>query len=224
MMMNLFSIFDPSTSLMFSLNWISSICIILLLPNLFWVIPSRWGFLIIWLLNYLMSEFYNLLNNKMNNMNILLFISMFMMIMLNNFMGMFPYIFTSSSHLSFSMSLSLVLWVALMLFGWINFTNHMLTHLVPQGTPVLLMPFMVLIETISNLIRPITLSVRLSANMIAGHLLMTLISSTGTSLSVVMLVMMLLSQSILIILELSVSIIQAYVFTVLSTLYSTETN
>nr|ACH85760.1 ATP synthase subunit 6 [Nasonia vitripennis]ACH85768.1 ATP synthase subunit 6 [Nasonia vitripennis] len=224
MMMNLFSIFDPSTSMNFSMNWISSIYIIMFYPNLFWLIPSRWNYMYMNLLKYLINEFYMLLNKKINVINMILFIGLFMNIMLNNFMGLFPYIYTSTSQMTFSMTLSMSLWIMMMLFGWMINTNFMFTHLVPQGTPNLLMPFMVLIESISNVIRPITLAVRLSANMIAGHLLMTLISSTGSKLNMLMLFIMLMTQSMLIILELSVSVIQAYVFSVLSLLYSTETN
>nr|QSX81632.1 ATP synthase F0 subunit 6 [Philotrypesis tridentata] len=224
MMMNLFSIFDPMTSMTSSWNWLSMFYIFMFLPNLYWLIPSRFQYSWILIFKYLVNEFYMLLNKKINIMNCLLYISLFTLILLNNFMGMFSYIFTASSHLTFSLSLSLLMWLIFMIFGWLLNMNHMFTHLVPQGTPSVLMPFMVLIETISNIIRPLTLAVRLSANMIAGHLLMTLISSTGSSLSFMMLMFMLFSQNLLIILELSVSIIQAYVFTVLSTLYSTETN
>jgi F-type H+-transporting ATPase subunit a len=95
---------------------------------------------------------------------------------------------------------------------------------VPQGTPSILMPFMVCIETISNVIRPGTLAVRLTANIIAGHLLLTLIGNTGNSLSTVLLTFLIFSQVALLLLESAVSIIQAYVFAVLSTLYSREVN
>nr|AYE84584.1 ATP synthase F0 subunit 6 [Encarsia obtusiclava] len=223
-MMNLFSIFDPSTSLNFSLNWLSSIYILLLIPNFYWLIPSRYVYFLIMICKILIMEFIMLLNFKLNIYNIILLISLFFFILLNNFMGMFPYIFTSSSHLIFSLTISLIMWFSMMIFGWLLNTNHMFIHLVPQGTPSILMSFMVLIETISNIIRPGTLAVRLSANMIAGHLLMTLISSTGNSLIFLFLIIMLLMQCLLIILELSVSIIQAYVFTILSTLYSAESN
>nr|APC62426.1 ATP synthase F0 subunit 6 [Eretmocerus sp. WTT-2016] len=152
----------------------------------------------------------------------LLFLSLFIFILLNNFMGLFPYIFTSTSHLSMNLCFSMILWISMMLFGWVNYLNNMFIHLVPQGTPKILMPFMVMIETISNVIRPVTLSVRLTANMIAGHLLMTLISSTGINLNFFFLIFMLMIQNLLIILELSVSMIQAYVFMILSTLYSNE--
>nr|YP_010939195.1 ATP synthase F0 subunit 6 [Pseudoligosita yasumatsui]WLF85669.1 ATP synthase F0 subunit 6 [Pseudoligosita yasumatsui] len=222
MMMNLFSIFDPMISMNLSLNWLSSLYVLLFFPNLYWFIPSRLNFFYYLIMNYLMNEFKMLLNVKLNMFNLLMMISIFIYIMLNNFIGLFSYIYTSSSHLTFSLSYSLMLWISFMFFGWLMNTNHMFVHLVPQGTPNVLMPFMVLIETISNVIRSGTLAVRLSANMIAGHLLMTLISSTGPSSSFLMLMLMMIGHSLLVILELSVSIIQAYVFSVLSTLYSSE--
>nr|WMH03353.1 ATP synthase F0 subunit 6 [Encyrtus aurantii] len=224
MMMNLFSVFDPSSSMLISLNWISSLLIIFFIPLTFWVVPSRYMFIFIILVNNLNMNFKELLEKKMNMMNLIMFLSLLIMLFLNNFLGLFPYIFTSSSHLVFSLSLSLIFWVSFMMNGWLNHTNHMFAHLVPQGTPSMLMSFMVLVESLSNLIRSGTLSVRLSANMIAGHLLMTLISSTGSSLSLGLLMFMLISQILLIILELSVSFIQAYVFSVLSILYSVEVN
>nr|ANH79469.1 ATP synthase F0 subunit 6 [Eurytoma sp. TJS-2016] len=224
MMMNLFSIFDPSTSMNFSINWFSCMYLLLYLPLSFWFIPSRWNMFTMKIMFFLLSEMSVLLVKKENKMNLLIYISMFFFIILNNFLGLFSYIFTSTSHLTISLSMSLPLWVSFMIYGWINFSNHMFIHLVPSGTPSVLMPFMVLIETISNIIRPGTLAVRLTANMIAGHLLMTLISSTGSNLNLILLIFMLLSQMMLIMLELSVAFIQAYVFTILSTLYSSEVN
>jgi F-type H+-transporting ATPase subunit a len=100
----------------------------------------------------------------------------------------------------------------------------MFAHLVPQGTLSVLIPFIVCIETISNVIRPGTLAVRLTANIIAGHLLLTLIGNTGNSLSSIILSILLISQVALLILESAVAIIQSYVFAVLSTLYSREVN
>lgn len=84
------------------------------------------------------------------------------------------------------------------------------------------MPFIVCIERIRNIIRPGTLAIRLSANIIAGHLLLTLLGSTGPSLSLTLLNLLIFAQIILLILESAVSIIQSYVFTVLRTLYSRE--
>jgi F-type H+-transporting ATPase subunit a len=84
------------------------------------------------------------------------------------------------------------------------------------------MPFMVLIETIRNTIRPLTLAVRLIANIIAGHLLITLLGNQAVGASIYIIGLVVIAQIILLALELSVSIIQSYVFSVLVTLYTRE--
>nr|YP_010284524.1 ATP synthase F0 subunit 6 [Nadezhdiella cantori]UKQ56267.1 ATP synthase F0 subunit 6 [Nadezhdiella cantori] len=223
MMTNLFSAFDPSTNFNFSLNWMSTLLGLLLIPPMFWLIPSRINLLWINIITTLHKEFKVLLGNKTQG-STLIFVSLFSLILFNNFMGLFPYIFTSTSHMTLTLTLALPLWLSFMIYGWINNTIHMFAHLVPQGTPPVLMPFMVCIETISNLIRPGTLAVRLSANMIAGHLLMTLLGNTGSSLSMIMVNFLIITQILLLILESAVSIIQSYVFAVLTTLYSSEVN
>nr|UHA56149.1 ATP synthase F0 subunit 6 [Eudocima salaminia] len=225
MMSNLFSIFDPSTNL-FNLpfNWISTFLGIAFIPYTFWLIPNRhyifWNFI----LNKLHNEFKTLLKNNYFQGSTFIFISMFTFILFNNFLGLFPYIFTSTSHLTLSLSISLPLWLSFMIYGWINNSQHMFIHMIPQGTPSILMPFMVLIETISNVIRPGTLAVRLTANMIAGHLLMTLLSGTGPNMNYYMILILVLIQILLLILESAVAIIQSYVIAILSTLYSSEVN
>nr|YP_010946665.1 ATP synthase F0 subunit 6 [Margattea angusta]WGO57383.1 ATP synthase F0 subunit 6 [Margattea angusta] len=226
MMVNLFSVFDPSTNIMnISFNWLSTFMGIMFIPFSFWVIPSR--HLMLWstMIMKLHQEFKTLLGfNTVNKGSSFIFISLFSLIMFNNFLGLFPYIFTSTSHLIMTLSLALPMWLSFMLFGWFNNTQHMFTHLVPQGTPPILMPFMVCIETISNLIRPGTLAVRLTANMIAGHLLLTLLGNTGPMLTSTLLMLLLFTQILLLMLESAVAIIQSYVFAILSTLYSSEIN
>nr|ATG33636.1 ATP synthase F0 subunit 6 [Gastrolina depressa] len=224
MMMNLFSSFDPSSNFNLSLNWLSTLIGLILIPPMFWLVPSR--LTIFWLkITYkLHEEFKVLINNPKMIGSTLSFIILFTMIMFNNFLGLIPYIFTSTSHMVLTLSLALPLWLTFMLYGWINNTIHMLAHLVPQGTPPVLMAFMVCIETISNMIRPGTLAIRLSANMIAGHLLMTLLGNTGPMMSFYMINLLLIIQLLLIILETAVSLIQSYVFAILSTLYSSEVN
>nr|AII02498.1 ATP synthase F0 subunit 6 [Doa sp. MJT-2014] len=225
MMSNLFSIFDPTTNLFqLSLNWISTFLGLMFIPYIYWIIPNRHFFIWNFILNKLHDEFKTLLKNNYFNGSTFIFISMFSFILFNNFLGLFPYIFTSTSHLSLSLSISLPLWLSFMIYGWINNTQHMFIHMIPQGTPGILMPFMVLIETISNIIRPGTLAVRLTANMIAGHLLMTLLSGIGPSLSSYFILMLVMIQILLLILESAVAIIQSYVISILSTLYSSEVN
>nr|QYF07850.1 ATP synthase F0 subunit 6 [Proceratium itoi] len=221
MMMNLFNIFDPASSHKLSLNWMSMFIFIAFVPLQFWLIPSRSLIMFSIINKYLFNEFKSLINYSSSN--IIIFSSLFIFITMNNFMGLFPYIFTSSSHLSFSLSLSLSMWLGMMIFGWFNFFSDMMTHLTPLGTPFILMPFMVLIELISLLIRPITLSIRLSANMIAGHLLLSLLGSSGSSISITLMFIILFPiQLLLLTLEIAVSLIQAYVFSILSALYSSE--
>lgn len=84
------------------------------------------------------------------------------------------------------------------------------------------MPIIVIIETISNIIRPITLSIRLAANMVAGHLLLTLLGSQGPSLIFINLVLLIIGIVLLLLLEVAVACIQSYVFTILSSLYLNE--
>nr|AWN56146.1 ATP synthase F0 subunit 6 [Canthidium sp. DPP-2018] len=224
MMTNLFSSFDPSTYLNTSFNWLSTLLGLMFIPSMFWLIPSRYNFIWNKIIITLHNEFKILLGNNSIKGSTLIFISIFSMIMFNNFLGLFPYIFTSTSHLILTLSLALPLWLSFMIYGWFNHTIHMLAHLVPQGTPPVLMPFMVCIETISNLIRPGTLAVRLAANMIAGHLLLTLLGNTGSMLNMILINFLIMTQLLLLMLELAVSIIQSYVFAVLSTLYSSEVN
>nr|QID48521.1 ATP synthase F0 subunit 6 [Celes akitanus] len=224
MMTNLFSTFDPSTNIFnMSMNWTSTFLGLYLIPSMFWFTSSRINILWNKLSLTLNNEFKTLLGQKSFQGSTLIFVSIFIMMLFNNFMGLFPYIFTSTSHMTLTFSIALPMWTSFMLFGWINNTNHMFMHLVPQGTPTALMSFMVLIETISNIIRPGTLAVRLSANMIAGHLLMTLLGNTGPSMMMMTIHILIVSQMLLLILESAVTMIQAYVFSILSTLYSSET-
>nr|YP_010271083.1 ATP synthase F0 subunit 6 [Athyma zeroca]UJY98854.1 ATP synthase F0 subunit 6 [Athyma zeroca] len=225
MMNNLFSIFDPSTNIFnLSINWVSTFIGLLFIPYSFWLIPNRHFILWNFISFKLHEEFKTLLGSNSYKGSTFIFISLFFFILFNNFLGLFPYIFTSTSHLNISLSLSLTLWLSFMIYGWINNTQHMFIHMIPQGTPTILMPFMVLIETISNIIRPGTLAVRLTANMIAGHLLLTLLSNTGTNMPNYLLFMLIFIQILLLILESAVAVIQSYVITILSTLYSSEVN
>ena len=84
--------------------------------------------------------------------------------------------------------------------GGVKAPNSMMAHLVPLGTPVALIPFMVLIELVRNFIRPLTLSVRLAANIVAGHLLLTLLGNQGPNQSLVILFVLFFSLFLLTIL------------------------
>nr|YP_009711653.1 ATP synthase F0 subunit 6 [Abrus expansivus]QGA47521.1 ATP synthase F0 subunit 6 [Abrus expansivus] len=216
MMMNLFSVFDPATGMM-SMNWVS-IAFTMILPLSYWNTPSKLTTIIMLMMKKLTNEVTMHLGS---NEPSIFFVSMFMFILMNNVLGLFPYVFTASAHLVFSLSMALTMWISLMMFGWMNKTNKMFYHLVPVGTPYVLMPFMVMIESISNIIRPGSLAVRLTANMIAGHLLMTLLGNNLMNNMFMLTILMWLFMG-LILFELAVAFIQSYVFMTLSTLYSSE--
>ena len=146
------------------------------------------------------------------------------LVFINNFLGLLPYVFTGTSHLSVTLPLALPLWTGYILYNFINNTRRALAHLVPKGTPLILVPFMVLIEIVRNLIRPLTLSVRLAANIVAGHLLLVLVRGPMPSVNAGVLALAFTALIALIILELGVSFIQAYVFITLSSLYIDEVN
>lgn len=111
-----------------------------------------------------------------------------------------------------------------MLLGITQTPQNILAHLVPLGTPNALIPFMVIIEIVRSIIRPLTLRVRLAANIIAGHLLLTLLGNQGPLANSAVLPLILTALIALAVLECAVAIIQAYVFRVLSTLYVEEVN
>nr|QVV23869.1 ATP synthase subunit 6 [Hyalomma scupense] len=220
MMNNLFSIFDPSTSINFNWNWSIIILWSVLIPYSFWGSSSL--FLISWK-NFLNGFFQEIKNNLkyFKIKNNLILTSMFLIIMFMNLMGLLPYVFTATSHLVITMFFAFPFWITLIFYTFINKFNKSMSHMVPMGSPMFLSFFMVIIETISNMIRPITLSIRLTANMISGHLLIHLLSST-LSLGKSYFILSIPFMMILLILETAVALIQSFVFVILMTLYINE--
>uniref|UniRef100_UPI0030FE8497 ATP synthase F0 subunit 6 n=1 Tax=Cebus kaapori TaxID=37294 RepID=UPI0030FE8497 len=152
----------------------------------------------------------------------LMLLTLITFITLNNLLGITPYAFTPTTQLSLNLGMAIPLWVATVLMGLRFKTKATLAHLLPQGTPIPLIPMLIIIETISLFIQPVALAVRLTANITAGHLLMHLLGDTMLILlsiylssSVITVIVIIL----LITLELGVALIQAYVFTLLVSLY-----
>nr|QXT60012.1 ATP synthase membrane subunit 6 [Takecallis arundicolens] len=214
---NLFNIFDPSTMIMnLELNWMSTMFTIMLIPNFLWIMPNRIKWLMNKILMMLNNEMLMLYKSKNTKSPSFLFITLFMFIFINNFLGLFPYIFSSSSHMIFSMTLAMPFWLFFIIMSMIKNTKNMIAHLIPLSTPIYLAPLMTIIETMSIFIRPFSLSIRLTANMIAGHLLMTLLNSNSLMIIILMIQMFMMT------FELCVAMIQSYVFSILSSLYSSE--
>lgn len=223
-MSNLFSIFDPVSLGGLSLNWRAAIFILAAIPGTYWLCQSQIITLILLIIRFVTSEFCAITGSFFTPGGIFLCLSLFIFIALNNFFGLFPYVFTSSSHLRFTVVLALPLWLGHMLLAWLKTPESILAHLVPTGTPYVLMPFIVIIESVRNVIRPLTLSVRLAANIVAGHLLLTLLSSQCPHTFLFIIFPLITALVLLAVLESAVALIQAYVFRVLRTLYIAEVN
>ena len=224
-MNNLFSIFDSNLSLI-NLRWTTLGLILLLLPQNFWTLSSSTQRRIKLVLSNLSSEFSSL-NKPLNSPGISFYLlTTFFLIAFINLFRLFPYIFRATAHPVFAISIILPLWLGQYLYSWANHPKIILAHLVPVGTPPLLVPIIVLIELVRNIIRPLTLTVRLVANISAGHLIIVLIGSlTGANLLFIISLITVISLTItLIILELGVRVIQAYVFTILLSLFLKEVN
>nr|UZC54968.1 ATP synthase subunit 6 [Osmerus mordax] len=142
-----------------------------------------------------------------------------------NMLGLLPYTFTPTTQLSLNMGLAVPLWLATVIIGMRNQPTAALGHLLPEGTPVPLIPVLIIIETISLFIRPLALGVRLTANLTAGHLLIQLIATAAFVLLPIMPTVAILTSVVLFLLtllEVAVAMIQAYVFVLLMSLYLQE--
>nr|YP_001994371.1 ATP synthase F0 subunit 6 [Alepocephalus bicolor]BAG49337.1 ATPase subunits 6 [Alepocephalus bicolor] len=142
-----------------------------------------------------------------------------------NMLGLLPYTFTPTTQLSLNMGFAVPLWLATVIIGMRNQPTAALGHLLPEGTPVPLIPVLIIIETISLFIRPLALGVRLTANLTAGHLLIQLIATAAFVLLPMMPTVALLTATVLFLLtllEVAVAMIQAYVFVLLLSLYLQE--
>nr|UDH58811.1 ATP synthase F0 subunit 6 [Mesoplodon eueu]UDH58824.1 ATP synthase F0 subunit 6 [Mesoplodon eueu] len=174
-----------------------------------------------WLTKLTSKQLMNTHNPKGQTWSLML-ISLLLFIASTNLLGMLPHSFTPTTQLSMNIGMAIPLWAGTVIMGFRNKTKMSLAHLLPQGTPTFLIPMLVIIETISLFIQPVALAVRLTANITAGHLLMHLIGKTtlvlmNINLSVAFITFMILI--LLTILEFAVALIQAYVFTLLVSLY-----
>nr|WRW55942.1 ATP synthase F0 subunit 6 [Pseudocuneopsis yangshuoensis] len=153
-------------------------------------------------------------------------VSLFMLIFIVNISGMIPNVFSPTSHLSLTLVLAMMVWFCLVFSGWVYSWKESAGHLVPTGSPVALIPLLVLIESVSILIRPITLGVRLAANITMGHLMLHVIGEYVVSFFYdISFLGSLLGGLVMwgyVIFEFAVSFLQAYVFVLLVGLYSSD--
>nr|YP_010960709.1 ATP synthase F0 subunit 6 [Uropterygius macrocephalus]WNH38203.1 ATP synthase F0 subunit 6 [Uropterygius macrocephalus] len=177
-----------------------------------------------WFINRFTHQIFMPLNTGGHKWALLL-TSLMLFLITMNILGLLPYTFTPTTQLSLNMGFAVPLWLATVIIGMRNQPTAALGHLLPEGTPVPLIPVLIIIETISLFIRPLALGVRLTANLTAGHLLIQLISTAVFVLLPMMPTVAILTATVLFLLtllEVAVAMIQAYVFVLLLSLYLQE--
>ncbi len=144
--------------------------------------------------------------------------TLFMFILFGNLLGMVPYSFTYTSHIVVTFALAATVFVGVTLIGIARHGFRFLGLFVPHGVPAPLLILLVPIELLSYCIRPFTLSIRLFANMVAGHTMLVIFAGFVGSLGVFFFAPIAMDAA-LVLLEFLVAVLQAYVFTILSCLY-----
>ena len=144
--------------------------------------------------------------------------TIFTLILTLNIFGVIPNMFTVTSHLSVTFALAIIVFISITVTAFINHGLKFCSHFLPEGTPLFLAPLMILIELFAYLVRPVSLSIRLAANMTVGHILLFVISSFIIAMGIwgwvpVPLII------VLNLFEIFVAVLQAYIFTILSCVY-----
>lgn len=225
MISDIFSTFDPSCSKSFipSTTLFLFINVILILNILISLHPhpNRASRSQINFLNIIISQLIRTSSKSLKGFSIIIS-SLFLIIIIINLIGMIPYTFSLSSHLIFTLSLGLPIWLRLILSRWQHAPKKSIAHFLPDGAPDWLNPFLVLIESTRIIVRPITLSFRLAANITAGHIVLSLIGTYGRarifniSLATIFLI---LTRTGYILFEFAICMIQGYIFVLLLSLY-----
>nr|QZZ24823.1 ATP synthase F0 subunit 6 [Stigmaeopsis miscanthi] len=205
MLNNLFSSFDMKNFMMSSFLMLNMYNILLINSS------KRLNKLI------MMIKKVNLFMN-MNITNMMVYKAIFLMIFMLNFLSLNIYSFNLTSQLSMNMTMIIIMWFPILMMNIMKKNNSFLMHLLPMGTSNMLIPMMILIELLSFFIRPLTLFLRLSINMIAGHVLVNLISKMILTMSNIYMLIM----YIYMMMKFLVSFIQAYIIVTLLNLYMEE--
>ncbi|NP_659355.1 ATP synthase F0 subunit 6 (mitochondrion) [Eumetopias jubatus] len=202
------------------------VTLVILFPSMLFPSPSRLinnrlTSIQQWLIQ-LTSKQMMLMHNHKGQTWTLMLMSLIMFIGSTNLLGLLPHSFTPTTQLSMNLGMAIPLWAGTVAMGLRHKTKASLAHFLPQGTPSPLIPMLVIIESISLLIQPMALAVRLTANITAGHLLIHLIGGATLALiniSMISAFITFIILTLLTILEFAVALIQAYVFTLLVSLY-----
>jgi F-type H+-transporting ATPase subunit a len=148
-----------------------------------------------------------------------LIFSLFMFILTCNLIGMIPYTFTVTSHFSVTFILAILVFFTITIVGFAKHGLHFFSLFLPHGTPMWLAPLLIVIELIAFLARPISLCLRLGANMLAGHVMLKVLAGFLVALAVYAKPIPMPLIVALIGFEFFVTVLQAYIFTILSCVY-----
>uniref|UniRef100_UPI0030E10C2B ATP synthase F0 subunit 6 n=1 Tax=Pilargis wolfi TaxID=3023926 RepID=UPI0030E10C2B len=229
MLMDIFSSFDPHTNYIYSsisplLFWsLTGLSITLIHPS-FWINPNRGFWLISTPLEIMFSQSSRTLGLHIKGFSSII-VPIFILLISSNLLGLVPYTFSSTSHLLMTFSMGLPLWLSLIISSMSHSPKMFAASLLPSGAPAWLSPALIIIESVSILVRPITLSFRLAANMSAGHIVLGLMGMAASSLmfsSLTTFSTLMIIQVIYTLFEMGICLIQAYIFCLLLTLYADD--
>lgn len=155
-------------------------------------------------------------------------LSIFMLVVIMNVFGIVPYTFSPTAHIAVTLGLSISIFIGVTLLGMVNYGINYFSMFMPAGSPLLLAPFMIVIELVSHTAKAVSLGVRLAANITAGHILFAILSgftwtmlTAGGIMTIASAFPMLIVLFITVI-EMAVAVIQAYVFSLLTAIYISE--
>nr|YP_009131670.1 ATP synthase F0 subunit 6 [Micrura ignea]AJY78578.1 ATP synthase F0 subunit 6 [Micrura ignea] len=228
MLMDIFSSFDEQNGNFFSLGfpmWVVGSGLVSLLVVGYWWQPSRWEAVVMSIKSFMWEQVSRYRGGALRGFSLVVMALMVLLLVLN-LGGLIPYVFSTTSHLALTFGLALPLWFSLILSGAFFKPDVFCASLLPAGAPSGLNPFLVLVETVSIAVRPITLSVRLAANMGAGHIVLSLLGGYMSSgffvYSVSTLAFMVGLEVFYFMFEVGICLIQGYIFFLLLNLYADE--
>lgn len=228
MIPDIFSSFDPfrfnSINPSISVFIIINLLLIVLTQFSFWMTSSRANSIIT---PFIIIIYAQLARTFINNLKGLrqIVTTLFFSIITINLLGLIPYFFRTSRHLIFTLIFGLPLWLSIIISSFFKSIKKSIAHFLPDGAPDWLNPFLVLIETTSVTVRPITLSFRLAANIRAGHIVLGLIGiycAAAWFNSISGLILLVITTVGYILFEVAICLIQAYIFCLLLSLYSDD--
>lgn len=181
------------------------------------MVPGRWQSMVEMTYEFVAKMLYEAAGREARKFFPFIF-SLFMFILFANLLGMIPGTFTVTSHIFVTFSLAALVFIGVTILGFINHGLGFFKLFVPSGVPIVLAPLLILIELISYLTRPVSLSVRLFANMMAGHTMMKVIAGFVVPLGIGGVAPVLFITA-LTGLEILIAALQAYVFAMLTCIY-----